>query len=152
MAAVTLDPSDLVPFALIDDVKAEAMIEDALALAARIAPCILDPLFTYEAAARAILRGAILRWNEAGSGAVSQQSAGPFAQTLDTRTQRRGMFWPSEIEQLQDLCKGPETSGAFSVDTAPTTVSYFGYPSGVLAGFDDPFYPGFDNTLYEGGP
>jgi len=40
--------------------------------------------------------------------------------TLDTRQQRRGMFWPSEIEQLQDLCKGSEVSGAFSIDTVPT--------------------------------
>jgi hypothetical protein len=40
-------------------------------------------------------------------------------------------FWPSEIEQLQDICK-QETTGAFSVDTAcgtfhsPVCALYFG--------------------------
>lgn len=124
MAAVTLQPADLEPFASIDTNKAVAMIEDVLAMAVRVAPCIVSDDFAYAAAARAVLRGAILRWHEAGTGALQTQSAGPFAQSLDNRQQRRGMFWPSEIEQLQDLCKGPETSGAFSVDTAPTTVTY----------------------------
>lgn len=118
MAAVTLHPSDLTPFASIDPVKAEAMIEDAMALAAEVAPCILTDEFTKVAAARAVLRGAILRWHEAGTGATVQQSAGPFAQSIDTKQQRRSMFWPSEITQLQALCRDSnEPSGAFSVDT-----------------------------------
>lgn len=104
MAAVSLEPSDLTPFAVIDTEKAQAMIDDALALAARVAPCILDDTFAYAAAAKAILRGAILRWNDSGSGALQAQTAGPFGQTLDTRQVRKGMFWPSEIEQLQELC------------------------------------------------
>jgi hypothetical protein len=119
VAAVALDISDLTPFAQIDSAKASAMIEDAIALAARVAPCILRDDFAYESAARAVLRGAILRWNEDGAGAVVQQSAGPFAQSIDNRQQRRGMFWPQEIEQLQDLCKGPENPGIFSYDTVP---------------------------------
>lgn len=104
MAAVSLAPSDLTPFAVIDATKAQAMIDDALALAARVAPCILADTFAYAAAAKAILRGAILRWNDSGSGALQAQTAGPFGQTLDTRQVRKGMFWPSEIEQLQELC------------------------------------------------
>lgn len=104
MAAVSLEPSDLTPFATIDSAKAQAMIDDALALAARVAPCILDDDFEYAAAAKAILRGAVLRWNDSGSGALQSQTAGPFGQTLDTRQQRKGMFWPTEIEQLQELC------------------------------------------------
>jgi hypothetical protein len=120
VAAVSLSIDDLTPFASIEPTKAQAMIDDALALAARVAPCILEDTFTYEAAAKAILRGAILRWHEAGTGALQSQQAGPYGMTLDTRQQRRGMFWPSEIEQLQDLCKGNETSGAFSIDTFST--------------------------------
>lgn len=104
MAAVTLAPADLAPFATIDATKAQAMIDDALAMAATWAPCILESTFTKEAAAKAILRGAILRWNEAGTGALQQQSVGPFGMQVDTRQQRRGMFWPSEIQQLQALC------------------------------------------------
>lgn len=121
MAAVSLEPDDLAPFADIPEAKAQAMIDDALALAARVAPCILDDEFEYEAAAKAILRGAVLRWHEAGSGAFAQrtETRGPFStgETYDTRQQRRGMFWPSEIEALQDLCKGAVTSGAFDIDT-----------------------------------
>lgn len=116
MAAVTMTVDDLSPFATIEEVKARLMIDDAIALAARVAPCILDADFAYEDAARAILRGAILRWNEAGSGALQAQTAGPFGQTLDTRTQRKGMFWPSEIDQLQGLCQADST-GAFGIDT-----------------------------------
>ena len=90
----------------IDEAKAQEMIDDATALAALYAPCINDPDFAYESIVRAILRAAILRWNEAGSGALQSQSAGPFGQVLDTRQERRGMFWPSEITQLQNLCSG----------------------------------------------
>ena len=132
MAAVTLTPADLVPFASIDDAKAQAMIDDALALAARVAPCILTDTFEHDAAARAILRGAVLRWNEAGTGAMQSQTAGPFSQTLDTRQQRRGMFWPSEIQQLQELCRDGDVTGqAFSIDTTPAAArdGYWSTPS-----------------------
>lgn len=119
MAAVSLTPDDLTPFASIDEVKAQAMIDDALALAARVAPCILEATFEHDAAAKAILRGAVLRWNDAGTGAYQQQTAGPFGVTMDTRQQRRGMFWPSEIEALQGLCNTEHASGAFSLDQVP---------------------------------
>ena len=121
MPAVTIVPADLEPFATIDVVKATAMIEDAMAMAARVAPCITTVEFAYASAAKAILRGALIRWHEAGSGALAASSTqvGPFGQqqTMDTRQTRRGMFWPSEIEQLQDLCKGVEEHGAFDIDT-----------------------------------
>lgn len=151
MPAVSLTPADLTPFAAIQEDKAEAMIADALALAARIAPCILTDEFTFAAAAKAILRGAVLRWNESGTGALTQQSAGPFAQTLDTRTTRRGMFWPNEIVDLQELCKTATTSGAFSIDTAPplTGVTGFGFDNPVQTGLIEDsnaaglYYPGY---------
>lgn len=117
MPAVSIVPSDLEPFAEIPAAKAQAMIDDALARAARVAPCILSEEFAYPEAALAILRGAILRWHEAGTGALSQQSAGPFGQTLDTRQPRRGMFWPSEEDELRSLCGSGEASGVFDIDT-----------------------------------
>jgi hypothetical protein len=118
--AVVILPEDLEPFATIDLAKAEAMIEDAMAMAALVAPCITEETFTYDAAALAIIRGAILRWNEAGSGAFQQQTTGPFGVTLDTRQARRGMYWPSEIEALQKLClDGTIDRGAFTIDTSP---------------------------------
>ncbi|QDC16077.1 hypothetical protein [Rhodococcus ruber] len=120
MAAVSLTVDDLTPFTPgIDPVKAAAMIDDALALAAVVAPCILEDTFTAAGAAKAILRGAVLRWHDAGAGAVVSQAAGPFSQTIDTSTTRRGMFWPSEITQLQQLCR-TSNPGAFTIDTAPT--------------------------------
>lgn len=118
MAAVSVTLADLAPFAVIDDTKAAAMIVDAMALAARVAPCILTVDFAYPEAALAIIRGAILRWHEAGTGALSQQSAGPFMQTVDNRQPRRGMFWPSEINDLQELCSTSGAAGAFTIDTA----------------------------------
>lgn len=122
--------SDLAPFATIPTAKATAMIEDAEAMALLTAPCLStlaagDPKL---AAARAILRGAILRWHDAGSGAVQQTQVGPFGQSIDTRQTRKAMFWPSEIQQLQGLCAGP-AGRAFEVDTAPaTTDGYWSAP------------------------
>lgn len=135
-----LTPADLEPFATIDAAKAALMIEDAEAMAVLAAPCLSDPEFADDAglvaAVKAILRGAILRWDEAGAGAVTQQGAGPFQQTVDTTKTRRGMFWPSELDQLRGLCARftGKTSGAFSVDTvgyvntvhADTCSLYFG--------------------------
>ena len=112
-----LDPIDLAPFASIDEAKAQAMIDDAEAMAVLAAPCITADGFTHTDAVRAILRGAVLRWNESGTGALQAQTAGPFGQTLDTRQERRGMFWPSEIVQLQSLCAGAE-GGVYSISLA----------------------------------
>jgi hypothetical protein len=108
MTFLTVD--DLTPFATIEETKAQAMIDDAEAMAVLAAPCITADEFANTAAVKAILRGAVIRWNEAGSGALQAQTAGPFGQTLDTRQERRGMFWPSEIVQLQGLCSALDGS------------------------------------------
>lgn len=123
MPAVTVVPADLAPFADIDPGKAQAMIDDAMALAAVTAPCILSEDFAHAAAAKAIIRGAILRWNDAGSGAFSQVTTGPFGVTGDTRTARKGMFLPSELDDLKALCSTGGAGKAFSIDTAPGTTS-----------------------------
>ena len=124
-------PADLAPFATIDSAKAEAMIDDAESQAILTAPCIADLNTAPEgetegalalrmaklAAVKSILRAALLRWNDAGSGAVTQETVGPFGHSIDTRQTRRGMFWPSEITDLQGICKDPNTGKAFNVDT-----------------------------------
>jgi hypothetical protein len=101
----------------------DIMVAGANAKALRIAPCLAstDPIPTdgQLAEAQLVLIGAVKRWAEAGSGALQQQSAGPFSQVLDTRQRTGYNLWPSEIEQLQSIC-APENSGAFSIDTAPT--------------------------------
>ena len=121
-----LEPSDLAPFATIDATKAAAMIEDAEAMAVLAAPCITDPEFVNTGAVKAILRTAILRWNDAGSGAVTQQTVGPYSQTIDTTNIRRGLFWPSEIDQLRNLCVGGRSGKAFEVDTMPAGSGVYG--------------------------
>jgi len=116
-----LNLDDLEPFASIEVTKALAMIEDAEAMALLAAPCIAAEGFAYGSAVKAILRGAVLRWHEAGSGALQAQTAGPFGQTLDTRQERRGMFWPSEITALQGLCADAQ-GGVYSVSLAGPAV------------------------------
>ncbi|MEO6627627.1 MAG: hypothetical protein ABIP03_03575 [Aquihabitans sp.] len=118
MPAVSLTIADLDPFVEIDELKAMAMIDDAIARAALVAPCILEETFTNTPAAVAIIRGAILRWHEAGSGAFQSEQVGPFGVSMDTRTSRKGMFLPSEIDDLKLLC-GTSGGKAFSVNTAP---------------------------------
>ncbi len=111
-----LNAVDLEPFATIEATKADAMIDDAEAMALLAAPCIAAEGFAYGTAVKAILRGAVLRWNDAGSGVLQSQTAGAFGQTIDTRQERRGMFWPSEIVSLRGLCA--TASGVYSVSLA----------------------------------
>lgn len=80
----------------------------------------IGPTADLLAEARLILIGAVHRWTQAGTGAVQTQSAGPYSVTTDTRQRTGYNLWPSEITQLQDLCKTGGTPGAFSVDTAPS--------------------------------
>lgn len=110
----------------IDQAKAEQMIADAEALAMLAAPCLKEPAFqadeAYRGAVKAVLRSAILRWNDSGTGAITHAGAGQFQVTTDTRTPRRSMFWPSEIEQLRALCsqfRGDGDRAAFGVDMLP---------------------------------
>ena len=117
-----ITPEDLAPFATIDEAKALAMIEDAESMAVSAAPCLADitpPLTDAQhRTAKAILRRAILRWNEVGTGVVTQQTAGPFGQSVDTtRTAPRGLFWPSEIAELQAICQTAKDRRVFTVDT-----------------------------------
>lgn len=123
MAFLTVD--DLASFVELDAAKAQEMIDDVTARATLVAPCMrapadLDP--QQYAAIRAIIRGAVLRWAEGGSGAVQSVAVGPYSQTLDTRQPQRVLLWPSEIEDLQRVCQGTGgSSGAFAVDTVSLT-------------------------------
>ena len=80
MAQVTLTPSDFGPWGVEDDPKLAELIEDVLAQAATLAPCIVDPAFPYDKAARATLREAVLRRLDAGTGGVvtKTQGTGPL--------------------------------------------------------------------------
>lgn len=122
--------ADLAYFATIDANKASEMVDDANALAVLAAPCLATPedlTTTQINAVKAILRGAILRWNDSGSGALKSEQIGDYAHTFDTRQNRRGMFWPSEIQMLQSICSGSAGSGvaySINIDPAATTVTH----------------------------
>lgn len=108
-------PSELQTHAQVD-----LWVDGANAQAARIAPCLDDsdpaPTDNQVAEARMVLVGAVARWAAAGAGAFSQITTGPFGVTTDNRQRGGYRLWPSEIEQLQDICGG-SAAGAFSVDT-----------------------------------
>ena len=104
---------------------AATMVAGANARAFRVAPCLAEPDGeASRAEAKLILIGAVQRWSEAGSGAVAQASAGTFQLATDTRQRTGFNLWPSEIEVLQELCSG-DTTGAFSVDTVPSSGRLF---------------------------
>lgn len=127
--------ADLDPFAVIAEAKADAMIADAESMAILTAPCLPGLTTAPEgetpeaealrlaklAAVKAILRGAILRWEDAGAGALQtqQEQIGPFGAQATVTPLRKSMFWPSEIEQLQGICASGEKGKAYSLDTAP---------------------------------
>lgn len=111
-----LTVGDLAPFKVIDSTKAAAMIADVEALAINAAPGLKEELdATQLATVKAILRAAVLRWDDAGSGGVQQQTAGPFGLTVDTRQGRYGQLWPSEESALQKIVAGTRGK-AFTVD------------------------------------
>lgn len=101
----------------------DILIRDGLAMARRVAPCIDDEDFAHADAAVAIIRSAVLRWAESGSGGVSSESftAGPFGQTtsFDSRQTRRSLFFPSEIKELEALCASSSRGRLGAIDTVP---------------------------------
>jgi hypothetical protein len=116
-----LTPADLTNFATIAPAKAQEMIDDAIGEAAFHAPCILDPNLDpgKRAFVKSKLRGAVLRWNEAGTGGVTTQQTMSYGQTVDTRQPRKGMFFQAEIDQLKQLCRSDDEGGAFVIDLFP---------------------------------
>ena len=121
MSIITVDN---LPASLRDHELVHDLVDGANAKAARVAPCLTsaDPAPSFEmlAEARLTLIGAVKRWVESGAGALSQQAAGPFSQTIDTRSRTGFNLWPSEIQDLQAICStGPAKREAYSFDTAP---------------------------------
>ena len=129
---------DDLPTALQTAELVEVMVDGANAKATRVAPCLSydgsdedHPLPTEEqlAEVRLVLIGAVKRWAEAGSGVLSQQAAGPFSLSTDTRQRTGYNLWPSEIEGLQEICRASGSGGtgrAFEIDTMPTDAGVYG--------------------------
>lgn len=101
---VVIIPADL-HLDEVDEGRAADLIVGVLARAAEFAPCITDAAFTKTAAAKDILVDVVLRRYHAGAGAFSQEGAGPFVRSVDTRTRLGVRFQPEEVAELQALCK-----------------------------------------------
>lgn len=99
-----------------DDV-ATALIAGTWARALKIAPCLADmewtdddtePGWANTQLVKDILRDAILRRDEAGTGVVGSRVSGDYQETLKYSG---GLFRPSEIADLQQLCSDYKSSG-----------------------------------------
>lgn len=121
-----IEVSDLIPRPLpsLNPLDAQQYINDALARAAIVAPCINDADLSEAKIAgfKAIIRAAIVRRVEGGSGAVTTQGVGPYSFVTDTRRTSGGMFQPVEIKDLQTLCRAPTDARAHTLDTTPEDV------------------------------
>lgn len=117
---ITIDPGDLLTLRpSLDVATASIMIQGAIARAAQIAPCILTDTFTGGDAAKAIILDALVRRADAGGGGVlTQQSAGPFSQSVDTRT-AVNLFTAQERADLAGLCGA--AGRARTIFTAPVS-------------------------------
>lgn len=133
MAAI-ISTTDL-PASIRTTEMAAMMVAGANAKASRVAPCLTwdgtdatkpAPTVDMLAEAKLILVGAVQRWVDTGAGALQQQSAGPFSQTVDTRRPGGWNLWPSEIAQLQDICNaGKDTAaGAFSISLGGSAITH----------------------------
>lgn len=121
MAAI-IDVEDL-PTDVAANAMAAVWVDGANARASRVAPCLAateEPFPTEDqiAEARLVLIGAVTRWSQTGSGAFQSKTVGPFGVTVDTRQRGGFNLWPSEITQLQEICKN-SSAKAFSIDTVP---------------------------------
>ncbi len=135
---VEIITADDLPAAIQSHELVDTMVDAANARASRVAPCLTwtgtpaeEPVPSADklAEAKLVLIGAVMRWAEAGSGALQQQTAGPFGVTVDTRQRTGFNLWPSEIEDLQDICREPGSGGtgrAFEVDTLPADAGVYG--------------------------
>lgn len=107
---------------------AEAMIASVWARAVKLAPCLktkewsddeTNDLYEDTEFVKDILRRVILRWNDSGSGAVTQRQAGEYGETLSGYS--GGLFRPDEVRDLQNLCaETAQTQKASTILTDPT--------------------------------
>lgn len=111
--AVIIDIPDL-PTATQSAESIDMMVDGANAIAVRVAPCLVSEDVTTDQLdeARLILLSMIQRWTDAGSGAFTQQTTGPFGVVMDTRQKSSGYrAYPSEVTDLQSICRTTTRAG-----------------------------------------
>lgn len=110
-----LEPGDLSPLTKASCEQLAIIIDDLEAAAVFAAPCLANPAGlseTQTGAVRALLRSAAMRWVDRVMGTDRQLVAGPFSagSVPGSSEQRRTLWWPSEIQQLQAICSGRDQS------------------------------------------
>lgn len=65
-----------------------------------------------------ILRSAVLRWNDSGSGAVTSRTAGDYSENF--AHSGGGLFRPGEIADLRSLCGARAGQKASTILTSPS--------------------------------
>lgn len=121
MVAEFVTPADVAVFNPgLGQERAAARIRSLTARAVAMAPCLAGNALTDDQRelVRSVILDAVLRWADTGSGALTQQSAGPFQVSTDSRPgERRGAFLRSEVDDLTRVCDDITGSadGAFSI-------------------------------------
>ena len=101
-----LQPDDVTPLADIKPARLTVLIEDAETFATMAAPPLAARLTLTDqqrAQVKTILRRAVVRESDAGTGAKTQESAGLYFYMVDTRTARSVSFLS---EEDQDALRG----------------------------------------------
>lgn len=106
---------------------ADAMITSVWARCTKVAPCLKemewsetesDEEYENTQLVKTIVRAAVLRWSDSGSGIVTQRIAGDYQETL-SGVSGGGLLRPDEIRDLQQLCATSSTQAAVTVPTWP---------------------------------
>ncbi|WP_280507810.1 hypothetical protein [Nocardia flavorosea] len=126
-----LTHSDLLPFQPnITETMSGAMISSVWSRARKAVPQLTDPELSLGAddteLLRTVLRSAVLRWFDGGSGAVYQRGAGDFSETLRA-SGMGGTFTREELSELRSLA-GLEPGGASTILTYPLPEALTSHP------------------------
>lgn len=117
MAAVALTPADLQMFVQVSDDMANELIDTTLARVRRKYPCLFDIALSEDDAqtARGIIRDAILRRIDTGSGGVQSEGKGPFTTTYLPPDKRHGLFTEADVTELTAICAGQQEAAGPAV-------------------------------------
>lgn len=113
VVALLLTPSDVTADG-VDPSEVQQRIVDTVARAVGVAPCVANPAALDEWAVvrvRAVLRAIVNRSldREAVQPGVVSEQAGPFSRTTKGA---ESLFWPSELTELQSICRTASTGSS----------------------------------------
>lgn len=123
-----LQPEDVFPFVEVDLARLVILIEDAEVFATMVVPTLTEPSSIsadQRRQVKTILRRAVIREADAGTGSKVQESAGPYSYTVDTRSLRGASFLTEDEEEtLRTICGVGRSNQVFSVDVTPTLTEH----------------------------